>query len=147
MPLVGGGGAANTVGSAPSGVGSSINFLRYPEKILAYAYSGVVTVDGTDIVALNFTTGSESIDARVMVQYMQDTADGDDSVLILELNGERIGGNLVGTNHGGAQPTLGPENWIPVIIPPFSTFKCLFTMLSGGGSIDLGVTLVGEAYA
>ncbi len=146
MPLVGGGGAGNTVGSAPSGVGSSINFLRYPEKTLAYAYSGVVTVDGTDIVALNFTTGNESIDAKLMVQFLQDAADGDDSILKLELNGERIGGSLVATDFGSSN-VLGPENWIPVIIPPYSTFKCLFTMLSGGGSIDLGLTLVGEAYA
>ena len=148
MPLVGGGGAANTVGSAPSGVGSSINFLRYPEKTLAYAYSGAVTINGTDISVIDFTTGSETIDAKVMVQYMQTSADGDDSKMDIKLNGELIAGNLVATkDFGAADSVLGPENWIPIIIPPFSRFQILFTMLSGGGSIDLGIALTGEAYA
>lgn len=146
MALVGGGGAPNVGGGSPAGVGSSINFLRYPEKTLAYAYSGTITVDGSDIVALNFSTGNETINAKLMVQFMQSSSDGDDSVLSIELNGERIGGCYVAADFG-ATNVLGPENWIPVIIPPYSTFKCLFTMISGGGSIDLGVTLTGDVYA
>tara|TARA_B100001123_G_C14409265_1_gene670107 strand:- start:10 stop:450 length:441 start_codon:yes stop_codon:yes gene_type:complete len=146
MALVGGGGAPNVGGGSAAGVGSGINFLRYPEKTLAYAYSGSVTVNGTDIVALNFSTGNESIDAKLMVQFMQSAADGDDSVLSIELNGEQIGGSYIAADFGGTN-VLGPENWIPVIIPPYSTFKCLFTMISGSGSIDLGVTLIGDVYA
>ena len=147
MPLIGGGGAGNTAGSSPSGTGSSINFLRYPEKTLAYAYSGAVTVDGTDIVALNFATGNESIVGKLQIQWLENGADASDSYYNLELNGEVIAGNLIGTGHGEPRPTMNPENWIPILIPPYSTFKCLLTMLSGGGSIQLGVTLIGEAYA
>jgi len=146
MALAGGGGAGNTPGSSPSGTGSSINFLRYPEKTLAYAYSGAITVDGSDIVALSFSTGNETIDGKLMVQFMQTAADGDDSVLIIELNGERIGGAWIAADFGVTN-VLGPENWFPVIIPPYSTFKCLFTMISGGGSIQLGATLTGDVYA
>jgi len=122
--------------------GLSLNYVGN----FAYAYSGAVTVDGSDIVALDFTTGSEVIDAKIMAQYMQASADSDDSVIIIKLNGLQVGGNLVGTNHGEPKPTMGPENWIPMLIPPYTRLQVLFTMLSGGGSIVLGVTLTGNVY-
>jgi len=122
--------------------GLSLNYVGQ----FVYAYSGTVTVDGTNVVALDFTTGNETIDSKIMVQYMQSTADGDDSVVLIELNGLQIAGNLVGTGHGEPRPTMGPENWIPVIIPPFTRCRVLFTMLSGGGSIILGATLTGRLY-
>jgi len=121
--------------------------LNYLGNDLAYAYSGAVTVDASNIVALDFTTGSETIDAKLMIQYMQATADGSDSVLLVELNGTQIAGNLVGTGHGEPRPTMNPENWMPLIIPPFSRLRILFTMLSGGGSIVLGATLTGKVHA
>ena len=148
MPLVGGGGSPNVAGSNPSGTGTSVNFLRYSEKTLVYGYSGALTVTGgSDVVGLKFTTGNEAIDGKVMVQYMGDAADGDDSIFKVRMDSQRVIGALVGTNHGGANPALGPENWIPIIIPPFTNVEMAFRMLSGGGSIDLGVTLIGEAYA
>ena len=147
MPLIGGGGAGNVVGGNPSGTGSSINFLRYPEKTLAYAYSGSITITGTDQIAIDFTTGDETIDAKISAQYLHASADGDDSLMKINLNSQQIGGNQVGGNFGGANPAMGPENWIPIIIPPYSHFQVTLTMLSGSGSIDLGVTLVGEVYA
>jgi len=122
--------------------GLSLNYVGQ----FVYAYSGTVTVDASNVVALDFTTGNETIDSKIMVQYMQSSADGDDSVVLIELNGLQIAGNLVGTGHGEPRPTMGPENWIPVIIPPYTQVRVLFTMLSGGGSIVLGATLTGRLY-
>ena len=125
------------------GTGKGLNYVGD----YAYAYSGGVTVSGTDDVALDFNTGKEVIDAKLQIQWLENGADASDSYYNLELNGEVIAGNLIGTGHGEPRPTMNPENWIPILIPPYSTFKCLLTMLSGGGSIQLGVTLTGEAYA
>jgi len=142
-------GAGNpTGGSNPSGTGTSVSYLRYEKKTLAYAYSGTITVsDATEpATALRFTTGNEAIDAKVMVQWLQAAADADDAYISIELNGEQIGGSYIAADFGGTN-VVGPENWIPIIIPPFSTLHVFFTMISGGGSVDLGVTLTGEAYA
>jgi len=139
------GGAANTAGSNPAGTGASINFLRYDEKTIVYAYSGSITVTTADHVAIDHTTGNETIEGRIMVQYLDDAVDGDDSLLKIELNGEQIGGAVVATDFG-ASNNLGPDNWIPIVIPPFSRLKITFTMLSGGGEIDLGVSITGEAF-
>jgi len=125
-----------------SGTGKGLVYV----KDFCYAYSGAVTVSGTDDVALDFSTGKHIIEAKVMVQYIQDSADGDDSKMNIELNGEVIAGNIVGANFGQPANTMGPENWIPIIIPPLSRVRILFTMLSGGGSIVLGSTFTGRVY-
>jgi len=135
---------AKEYSGAFTGAGKGLNYIG---KDLAYAYSGGVTVDGTDEVALDFKTGSETIDSKIMVQYIQDASDGDDSKVNIELNGVKIAGNIVGANYGEPTNTMGPENWVPLIIPPFSRLRVLFTMLSGGGSIVLGVTLTGKVHA
>ena len=140
-------GGGNPVGGAnPAGVGTSVNYIRHPTKTLVYGYSGTVLVTGgSDVVGLKFTTGNEAIDGKVMVQYMDDAADGDDSLFKINMDSQRVVGAIVGTNFGGANPALGPENWIPIIIPPFTNVEMVFRMLSGGGTIKLGVTLTGEA--
>jgi len=146
MALAGGGGAGNTAGSNPSGTGTIINFLRYDEKTLVYAYSGAITVTGDDQVVIDHTTSNESIDAKIMPQYLDDAVDGDDVLMKIILNGQQIGGAVCATDFG-ATNNLGPENWIPIVIPPYSRFQVTFSMLSGGGSIELGISLTGEAYA
>jgi hypothetical protein len=111
-----------------------------------YAYSGGVTVSGTDDIALDFNTGKEVIVAKLQIQWLENGADGSDSYYNLEINGEPVAGNLIGTGHGEPRPTMNPENWIPIIIPPLSKVRVLFTMLSGGGSVVLGATLTGRVY-
>ena len=61
MALVGGGGAPNVAGSNPSGVGTSLNYLRTSEATFAYAYSGEFATNTSDQTLLDFTTGSEVI--------------------------------------------------------------------------------------
>ena len=140
-------GGGNPVGGAnPAGIGTTVNYIRHPSKTLVYGYSGILTVTGTDdIVGLRFTTGNEAIDGKVMVQYMDDAADGDDSLLKINMDGQRVMGALVGAAFGQANPALGPENWMPIIIPPYTKVEIVFKMLSGGGSIKLGVSFTGEA--
>jgi len=62
-------GGGNPVGgSNPSGVGSSINYVRTPEKNFAYAFSGDIVDAGTggaNTTLLNFTTGNETILADI----------------------------------------------------------------------------------
>jgi len=125
-----------------SGTGKGLVYV----KDFCYAYSGVVTVDGTDDVALDFSTGKHIIDGKLQIQWLENGADGSDSYYNLELNGEVIAGNLIGTGHGEPRPTMNPENWIPIIIPPLSRVRILFTMLSGGGSVVLGSTFTGRVY-
>jgi|TARA_R110000751_G_scaffold214607_1_gene318162 hypothetical protein len=125
-----------------SGTGKGLVYV----KDFCYAYSGAITVSGTDDVALDFSTGKHVIDAKLMIQYLQASSDGDDAYVTVELNGEDVIGSLVGANHGGAQPDFSPNNWIPIIIPPLSRVRVLFTMLSGGGSIVLGSNVTGRVY-
>ena len=56
MALVGGGGAGNTAGSNPSGIGSGINYLGDH----VYANSGVVEVGQAETSLLDFFTSSNS---------------------------------------------------------------------------------------
>jgi len=135
-----------TGGSNPSGTGTGINYLRFENKTLAYAYSGGITVTSSNQVAIDHSTGNESIDARIMPQYLDDAVDGDDVLMKIILNGQQIGGAVCATDFG-ASNNLGPENWIPIVIPPYSRFQITFTMLSGGGSIDLGISITGDVYA
>ena len=140
-------GGGNPVGGAnPAGVDTTVNYIRHPSKTLVYGYSGTLTVTGgSDVVGLRFATGNEAITGKVMVQYMDDAADADDSLFKVNMDGQRIIGAIVGTNFGGQQPAMGPENWIPIVIPPFTNVEMAFRMLSGGGSIKLGVSFTGEA--
>ena len=141
------GGGNPVSGGNPAGVGNSINYIRHPKKTIAYGYSGTLTVTGSnDIVGLKFRTGNEAIDGKVMVQYMDDAADGDDSLLKINMDGQRVMGAIVGTAFGQANPALGPENWMPIVIPPFTNVEMVFRMLSGAGSIKLGISLTGEVF-
>ncbi len=141
-------GGGNPVGGAnPAGVGTSVNYIRHPTKTLVYGYSGTVLVTGgSDVVGLKFTTGNEAIDGKVMVQYMDDASDADDSLFKVNMDSQRVIGAVVGINFGGQNPALGPENWIPIVIPPFTNVEMVFRMLSGGGTVKLGVSFTGEAF-
>jgi len=138
------GGAGNVAGSNPAGTGTSINYLNVGDRTLCYGYSGSITLDGTDQVYIDHTTGNETIEGKIMLQYLQTGADADDFTMKVELNGEAIAGQLTIIQSTFADSP--PIAWLPIIIPPYSRFRILMTMLTGSGSIDVGVTVTGRSY-
>jgi hypothetical protein len=145
MALIGGGGTANTAGGNPSGVGTSINYIRAEDKTLAYAYSGAITIDASNEVVLDFTTTNEAIFGKLQLEFLGSAVDADDVLMALEMNGQPVIGTLYGT--GANQGTFGPKNYQSIVVPPHTRVRVLLSMLSGGGSIELGVSLTGEVYA
>ena len=116
-------GGGNPVGgSNPAGTGSSINYIRTENQILAYAYSGEVSIvagGGTaDTVMLKFATGNETIDGTIMVGLNDNGA----PTVNLEavLNGEVIYG--IKFDAGGPASFIA-DTPLYILIPPYSNFE------------------------
>jgi len=78
MALVGGGGAGNVAGSNPSGIGSTLQYIRTAEGTWCYAYSGAISANATFAENLNFTTGPETVIANIHVMFMTNAGESDD---------------------------------------------------------------------
>jgi len=135
MPLVGGGGAANTVN--PAGTGTSLNYIGEH----AYAYSGLVGIPDTATTMLDFSTGNSYVNATF--DYGNSTTSGDDIQFKINLNGETImvthTRGPVNSSNAGLQPNL--------ILPPFSRVQ--ITGINFGSSTErlCVVSIVGRVYA
>ncbi len=140
MALVGGGGAGNTAGSNPSGTGSSLNYVRTSDGDFAYAYSGIVVdVPDSDTSLLEFTTGSETIDAKVQFNYSGYSTS--DYAYSVKINGETIQRYTVRESNPET-----PDNPLYILIPPYSFVQCQAILLSGSAQ-DQIVGLTGRVYA
>jgi hypothetical protein len=137
MPLLGGGGsgAGNPVGGT-GGIGQTLNYVGD----FVYAYSGAVENaaggSGSPSTMLEFTTGSEIIDAKLYfgVQF----AGANDTYFFIKVNDQQTMGITFVETGGGDNLTGNP---IEFVIPPFSKVtiqwsidgvtKNGFAMLSG----------------
>tara|TARA_Y100000593_G_C4094702_1_gene230268 strand:- start:107 stop:523 length:417 start_codon:yes stop_codon:yes gene_type:complete len=116
------GGSNPTGGSAASGTGFSINYIRTESGVLAYAYSGEVTVTAgsgaPDTTLLKFATGNETIDGTIMIGLDNNGAPTVGCEAIL--NGEVI--YSLRFDAGGPASFIA-DTPIYLLIPPYSNFE------------------------
>jgi len=142
MALLGGGGAGNTAGSNPAGVGSSLNYLRTEGGTFAYAYSGKFDVSGTaTITALDFTTGSETIVAEFTTT--SDIIGGAEVICDILMDDQTVFALKFDVS-GGSTP-LGSIFPIAIIIPPYTRFKSQQSTNTGDHAFTHMLT--GRVYA
>ena len=139
MPLIGGGGAGNVAGgSNPSGIGSSINYVRTPTGNFAYAYSGQLTLaNATTLTPLEFTLGNETIISNIQVSVDVDTLSTTYLTLIAYVDSQVIIYDV------DRRDLNIPQNDFKVVIPPYSHFKLT---IAGGNDAPGAVTLTGEVH-
>ena len=144
MPLVGGSGAGNTAGGNPAGTGTSLNFIRTENKILAFGYSGVISVNNASVKPmLNFTIGNEALEMQLTAYSTHASAHGDDIQITINVDSQLVGRFIIESTNTPNTPTFP----LPFVFAPFSKIEVEATNLSGSSFRDIAVTLVGEAYA
>ena len=116
MALVGGGGAGNTAGSNPSGVGST---LQYIDEGVHAAWSGVVSPQnniGSPDTMLDFTTGQIPMIAELNFSYETGTLASDKRLgFNLLMNGTKIHEffDYIGSTHSESMIAQQPEIVFP----------------------------------
>ena len=140
MPLVGGGGAGNTAGSNPAGIGTSLNYIGDH----AYAYSGAVAVTNSEKTLLSFETGN-SLFVGTWTGHFNQAIDAaiemDDYRFVLYLNGIQIM-ELTATDSGSQNRNNNRE----LIIPPYTSVIVSCQNYNGSTTNDMGATIVGRVY-
>ena len=132
MPLVGGGGASNTVN--PTGTGTGLNYIGNH----AYGYSGIKDSSGSIVNYLDFTTGNGHIVANVQPIYAGQS--NNNIQWLIYLDGQIISQAEVTSSrdHTPFQPML-------LIIPPYSHIEVAVLNVSSGTD-PVGVVLTGEVF-
>jgi hypothetical protein len=139
MALVGGGGAGNVAGSNPSGIGTSINYVRTVDGTFAYAYSGVVTANGSDTTAMEFTTGNETIVGVCYPTLNTDAIGANFLSFQIKFNSEII---VIYKE----RRDLGSQIETPfdIIIPPYTHVEVVFP--NNAQDADLTAVITGRVY-
>ena len=139
MPLVGGGGAGNVAGgSNPAGTGTSLNYVRFKDKTLAYAYSGAIAVPTGGATMLAFETMNEAIIGHIQYNIGEDT--GNNFRCDVILNGQTNISYVIALDNREA------TNVLYIVIPPYTKVEIKGTNLSSGAN-DCFLSLSGEVYA
>ena len=129
--------SASGVSVASTGLG-----IRYigTEPMLAYAYSGAVSVNATLTDLLLFTTGAGVIEAEFVPFYMTQTLEADDFLFKVSMNGI-FTFQLSAANNYETYPRR-----IRFIIPPFTKFHVQSKNLTEDEAWDMGCKLTGRVY-
>jgi hypothetical protein len=136
MPLVGGGGASNTVN--PTGTGQGLNYIGEH----AYAYSGVVSVNNNETTMLLFSTGNSYVMAQV--NFNTGSTSNDDYLYKVKLNEEIIQEYIF---TGSPADRARPDNTIPILLPPYSKVELTATNVTDTSDNNQIVSIVGRVYA
>jgi len=131
VPLVGGGGAGNTVN--PAGTGTSINYVGDH----AYGYSGIIQGTGGEDVLLKFSTSSEYIVGEWAPIYGSDASDN--GTWFVKIDGQVIW-EIIAT---GATTATFANIGNKILIPPYSNVEFLVEI---GNNRDVGVAFAGRVY-
>jgi len=139
MALIGGGGAGNTAGSNPAGTGTSLNYIRTEEDTFAHGYSGVITANGVDTSALDFTTSNETIVGSCYYTCNADALGANFLTFQIKFNGTII--IIVKERRD-----LGQLSEVPfaLIIPPYTHVEVIFP--NNGTAADLTAVITGRVY-
>jgi len=138
MALLGGGGAGNTAGSV-AGVGTSINYVKTETSTFAYAFSGVVTANGSDTSAMDFTTGNETIVGVCYPTLNSDSMGANFLSFQIKFNSEII---IIYKE----RRDLGAQMDTPfdIVIPPYTHVEVIFP--NNGTAADLTAVITGTVY-
>ena len=137
------GGGNPVAGSNPTGVGSSINYIRTDGKTFAYAYSGPVVVNNTTVTALKFTTGTVTVEGEVELSGNMAFMGSNKLIgLIIKFDGQKISSNQYLTNNSQNFHDVDSLN---LIIPPYTNVE-IDIITDNAADIDYFATLTGRAY-
>jgi hypothetical protein len=140
MALVGGGGAGNTLGSNPSGTGTSVNYIGTGPIRHCYAYSGVITdaSSAASSTALKFTTGNSYIQAKLTITNDEAST----AAIFIEafMNGEKVM-DQVSDSAASSNPYVANPYYL--LIPPYTEFEL---KLGANASVDFTAWLTGRVY-
>jgi hypothetical protein len=145
MALAGGGGAGNTAGSNPSGVGSNLNLIRvtWQDRTYGYAYSGAVSTTEVETVLLDFSTGNYMLKGEIQFLYAADVNEEstEDVFYKMEMNGQIVISyiDLIG---GSTRSYSGP---LPIIIPAFTHITATAEM-TNAVTRNMAAVLTGRIY-
>jgi len=117
---------------------NAINFT--PDNKRCYAFSGVISVNGTETQLMEFDTNTEYLDAIIQFNYVQ--AVTEDYFYKIYFNDIIVQGYLA--THS-AQYT-SPDNLIPIIIPPFTNVKLTAENVTDNNARNQLVSIKGDAY-
>jgi len=123
--------------SQPVATPNALNFT--PDNKRCYAYSGVVTANGVDTIALDFTTNSETIDGSCYYTVNADDLSANFLTFLIKFNETIIA--VVKERRDLGQLVDFPFN---VIIPPHTHVEVIF--LNNGTATDLTAVFTGKAY-
>ena len=116
MALVGGGGSPNVSGGGnPAGTGTSVNYIGNH----AYAYSGRIQINTSNVLHLSFTSGNYLFVGEMTVSAgikVGDVDDGTTGVFTLAYNGT----NLMLLKVESTSSDMPSNTTIPVIIPAYT---------------------------
>ena len=135
MPLVGGGGAANTAGGNPAGTGTSLNYIGNH----AYAYSGVIVDGGSGSAAttmLSFTTGTSYFVG--VLNFTDDNQTGTNRFIDIIFDGQSI---FKGSWDDAPKQNANPLT--SLIIPPYTEVEVKFGL---GTTESASTILTGRIY-
>jgi len=105
-----------------AGTGLEINYVQ--DRV--FAYSGVVTPDGTnETPLLSFKTGDKTIEGQFQFFYATDDKQEQDTLYRVKINGLTIGKFI---NDYDIREGVHPPIPIPVIIPPYSLIEATCQM-------------------
>ena len=137
MPLVGGGGAGNTAGSNPSGIGTSLNVIG--DHIYG---NNNATINNTDIIMFNHTNGAYY--AVITIAAGRSMKSGAEITTTVILDGENT--YQAKFDNGVANTLTMPfGSSFKMIIPPYSNFQLKFE--ANDAQDTIGCTIQGRIYA
>ena len=106
----------------------------------AFAYSGTITVDDNETDLLNFTSGSGYIVAKIMFNYAAESSNN--FTYRIRFNEAVV--QLYIVDH--TLQYTEPDNFINVIIPPFTTVRCTAKNDTGDSGRLQICSLTGRVY-
>jgi len=117
------------------GVGS-LQFT--PDNKFAYAYSGVVDVNNSDVTILEFTNNSEYIDSKIDI--VNGSGSGDDMRYYIKYNDV-----IIVQIYSGTSDVLNQFSFPKyLVIPPFTKVTIIGVNISSGTLRAHTVTMVGK---
>jgi len=124
-----------------TGVFEGVGTLQFtPDNKHAYAYSGVVNTvtQDVDIVLLEIKNNSEYLISKIQFGIKHDATYN--FTFGIFFNDVRISGYAITGGVADAQSS----NYIPLIIPPFTTVKCVAANVSASVAIPITCTMIAK---
>jgi hypothetical protein len=137
MALIGGGGAGNVAGgSNPSGVGTSLNYVGEH----AYAYSGAVSVNGTETTLIEASVSNNYLTLLWDSAYSPNAYSTKQYTFKLYLDEQLVHAEF---HYDNNIETMGTTR---ILIPPYSKVKITAENVTDNTALDCLVTLSGRVY-